>query len=237
MRRMAFVALMLLGGCQAQTDSRALTREEVLVRISASSQAEAAPTEARLTAGVSSIAASARAAAEANARAITAVTQALTALKVAPADLQTVDVGLERIDWGSNRDRFEARNTLSIRLRDLARAGEAVAAVTEAGANVLSGPALSVGDPEAATRSAYAAAFQAARARADAYAAAAGMTVDRVIAIRDGAAMGGADPYPVGGAMAEQAAPPPVIAAPPIMPGTNRAMVTVSADFALTPKE
>lgn len=236
MRRIAYVALMLLGACQAQTDTRTLTRDEALVRVSASSMAEAAPTEARLTAGVTSIAASARAAAAANARAITAVTQALTALKVAPADLQTVDVGLQRIDWGPNKGRFEARNTISIRLRDPARAGEAVAAVTEAGANVLSGPALTVGDPEAATRSAYAAAFRAARARADAYAAAAGMTVDRVIAIRDGAAMGGDDPYPVGGAMAEQAAPPPVVA-PPIMTGTNRAMVTVSADFALTPKE
>src|SRR3546814_19628744 len=65
-------------------------------------------------------------------------------------------------------------------------AGGAVAATTRAGANGLSGPTLRVSDQEAATKSAYAAAYRAARARAEAYAGAAGLKIDRVLTIRDG---------------------------------------------------
>ena len=64
--------------------------------------------------------------------------------------------------------------------------GEAIAAATEAGANLLSGPDLRVSDREKASRSAYAAAYRAARARAEAYAGAAGLKIDRVLAIHDG---------------------------------------------------
>ena len=65
------------------------------------------------------------------------------------------------------------------------RAGDAVAAVTEAGANIVSGPNLSMTDPEATANLAYADAYKAARKRAEAYAEAAGMEVSRVLYIRD----------------------------------------------------
>lgn len=49
----------------------------------------------------------------------------------------------------------------------MTKASEAIVATTEAGANLLSGPNLRVADAEKASLSAYAAAYQAARARAD----------------------------------------------------------------------
>ena len=231
-RLLATLAAMLFAtGCDRAHQSR-LGRDEVLVQVSATAEASARPNVAEFSAGMSSIAASAGAASQANARTMAAVTAALTKLGVAEADLQTRDIGLQRIDYGPNRGRFEARNTLAVRMRDVAKAGAAVAAATEAGANILSGPALSVGDPEMATRDAYAAAYKVARARADAYASAAGMKVTRVLVIRDAGRMNEPSPYDDRMMVQAESTPPPVVA-PPVMAGTNRATVTVSADFAL----
>ena len=154
-------------------------------------------------------------------------------LGVKEDDLQARLITLSRIDYGPNRGRFQAYNLIDVKVRDIKRAGEAIAAITEAGANVLSGPNLRVSDPENAARSAYAAAYRAARARADSYAQAAGLEVARVLAIRDG---GGPVPYRYEGdaVMAEQAAPPPVAtAAPPVQPGISTREVQIRVDFAL----
>src|SRR3546814_13439397 len=80
-------------------------------------------------------------------------------------DLQTRQLTVNRIDWGANKGKYEAVNRVEVRMRAVDKAGEAVAATTRAGANVLSGPTLRVSDQEAATKSAYAAAYRAPRAR------------------------------------------------------------------------
>jgi uncharacterized protein YggE len=118
-----------------------------------------------------------------------------------------------------------------VRIRELNRAGEAIAAATDAGANILSGPSLRVADPEAASRSAYAAAYRSARARAEAYAQAAGMRIARVLAIRDAGEGGGPIPYPEEGAM--DMAMNARTEAPPVMPGMNESAVRIRVDFAL----
>jgi hypothetical protein len=117
---------------------------------------------------------------------MTKVTDALKAFGVAGKDLQTRQLTVSRIDWGANKGKYEAVNQVEVRMRAVDKVGEAVAATTQAGANVLSGPTLRVSDQEAATKSAYASAYRAARARADAYAGAAGLKIDRVLTIRDG---------------------------------------------------
>jgi uncharacterized protein YggE len=122
---------------------------------------------------------------------------------------------------------------VEVRVRNLARVSEAIAATTEAGGNVLSGPNLSLANPEAASRSAYAQAYKAARARAEAYAEAAGLKVARVLAIRDGGETG-VFPH-VGDAMGE-AAVAQTVAPPPFRPGMNTSEVRVRADFALAAK-
>jgi len=214
-------------------DARGLQRDEVLVQISASGRADSRPDEARFTAGVSTVAPTAAAASTGNNEAINRVVAALRALGIRPEDIQTRSITLNRVDFGPNRGRFEANNQIEVRVRDLRKAGTAIGAATEAGANVLSGPNLDVADPEAASRAAYGAAYRAARARAEAYAEAAGLRIDRVLAIRDLEATGG--PIAAAGLMEDQAAAP-AVQPPPVLPGRNSSEVRIRVDFALAPQ-
>lgn len=138
-------------------------------------------------------------------------------------DVQTQSVTLSRIDYGPERGRHTAGNLVEMRVRDLDKVGAAMAAVTEAGGNVLSGPNLRVANPERADDAAHAAAYRAARARAEAYADAAGLEVKRVLAIHDS----GAGPGPIGygyETTTTDVGPPPPIAArasPPVRPGVG----------------
>ena len=112
--------------------------------------------------------------------------------------------------------------------------------MTEAGANLLGGPDLRISDREAASRSAYAAAYRAARARAEAYAGAAGLEIDRILSIQDAGEFGTPIPYSRttdAGMMVEQsaapvAAPPPPPSAP-FSPGVTTQDVRVRVDCAL----
>ncbi|MEO6581093.1 MAG: SIMPL domain-containing protein, partial [Sphingomicrobium sp.] len=97
-------------------------------------------------------------------------------------------------------------------------------------------PNLRVTDAEKASLSAYGAAYKAARVRADAYAAAAGMKVSRVLAIRDGGQFGG-EPQPMMRTMNAQMAAPPTVAPPPpppFSPGLSTSSVSVQVEFALS---
>lgn len=234
MRRAGLMMTMLasLAACAQQApDPRGVERDEVLLQVVATGRADTRPDEARFTAGVSTIAATAAAASAGNNAVINRVVAALERLGVRGDDVQTRQITLGRIDYGQNRGRFQANNMIEVRIRDVARAGQAIAATTEAGANVLSGPDLRISDPEAANRSAYAAAYRAARARAEAYAQAAGLRVARVLAIRDTGEADGPIPYGRDMIMAEDAAQ--TVAPPPVRPGLETSQVRVRADFAL----
>ncbi|HEX8571789.1 MAG TPA: SIMPL domain-containing protein [Allosphingosinicella sp.] len=215
-------------------DPRGVGHGEVLLQVAATGRSETRPDEARFTVGVESVGPSAAAASAANNQKMSRMVAALDRLGVKGDDLQTRALTIHRIDYGPERGRFQARNVVELRVREIGRAGEAIAAATEAGANLLSGPDMRVSDPEAASRSAYAAAYRAARARAEAYAEAAGLRIVRVLAIRDSGATGGGPMMSHDRDMSAQAtAPPPEEAAPPVRPGLNASEVRVRADFAL----
>jgi len=216
----------------APADPRGVDRDETLLTVTASGRADSRPDEARLQLGVQSDAGNAGDASRLNREKMDRVTSALSRLGVKADDLQTQNLSLSRINYGADRGRYRAYNTVEVTLRDMSKVGDAVTAVTEAGANVMSGPNLRVSDREAANKSAYAAAYRAARARAEAYAQAAGLKVARVLAIRDGGEGGGPIYYERDSAMAEQAAPPPV-ATPPVQAGVSTRQVQIRVDFAL----
>lgn len=235
--RSLFAVLLLAPGLAACTaaapDPRGVGRDETLVQVSASGRADARPDEARFTLGVETIAPTARAASAQNNATFAKVAAALARLGVKEDDLQTRSITLSRIDYGPNRGRFQANNLIDVKLRDIKRAGEAVAAITEAGANVLSGPNLRISDPEKSARSAYAAAYRAARARAETYARAAGLKVARVLAIRDGGDTDGPLHLPgIESAMNAQAMA--VSPEPPVQPGITTQQVQIRVDFALS---
>jgi hypothetical protein len=219
---------------RAPADPRGIDREEVLVLIAATGRADTRPDEARFTAGVQTIDSTAAAASRRNGEVINKVVAALQRLGVKAEDVQSRQVSLGRLEYGRDRGRFQANNMVEVRVRNVDRVGEAIAATTDAGANVLSGPDLRISDPDAANRSAYANAFRSARARAEAYAKAAGLRVGRVLAIRDTGESGSPGPYY--GAATAEVSPPPIarMSAPPVPPGLTTSQVAVRVDFALT---
>ena len=236
MRRIpcALLGLVASSACSDRTpDPRGVARDEVLVQIVAGGRADTRPDEARFTAGVETIAATSREASRRNSEVINRVLAAVEGLGVRKDDVQTRNVGLSRIDYGPNRGRFQASNSYDVRVRNIEKVGEAIAATTDAGANVVSGPNLLVSDQEAAGRSAYAQAYKAARARAQAYADAAGLKVSRVLAIRDSGEAGMPQPYAGDMAAEAQAVAP---AAPIVRPGMNRSEISIRVDFALAAK-
>lgn len=250
-RLFLFLAPLTLAACgDTSADPRGVDRSETLLSVSASGQAESRPDRAQFQAGIETWAGTARQASAANGDKIAEIVAALRALGVVERDIQTRTVSVQRIEYGSRRGQFRAANVVEVTLRDPAKAGAAVAAVTEAGANIVSGPSLSMTDPEATANLAYADAYKAARARAEAYAKAAGMEVGRVLYIRDAGGTQG-QTYLRGAEMVEQssvdarvgnhaavpvAPPPPPPVTPGMMIGTARSDVYIQVDFALRPK-
>ena len=231
-----------LAACgDAPEDPRGVDRDEVLLQVMASGRTDTRPNEARFTAGVQTIAPTAAAASQGNNAVMNKVASALERLGIKPDDVQTRQITLQRIDYGPERGRFQAHNVIEVRVRDLNQAGRAISVTTEAGANVVSGPNMTVADPEAASRSAYAQAYKSARARAETYAQAAGLEVTRVLSIRDSGESGvpeqfyGGPPPISRTASTVNAAPPPPEQAP-MRPGMNASEVRIRVEFALTPK-
>jgi uncharacterized protein YggE len=241
--------MLFLSACSPPSyDPRGVDHEETLLSVSATGEAETRPDMARFEAGVNNWAPNARTASEANATKIREIVEALRAAGVAERDIQTRTTGVQRIDYGDRRGQYQASNIVSITVRNVDKTGEAVTAVTEAGANIVSGPDLRMSDPEKAANSAYGAAFRAARARAEAYADAAGMEISRVLSIRDAGGAQGNRHLP--GAV--PVAPPPVAVSAQagwpgpeqgrgagggmIMAGQTTSAVAVQVDFALVPK-
>ncbi len=230
----ALAALSLASCGRNEPDSRGVGQGEVLLRVSTSGEAETRPDMARFSAGVSSIAATSQAATEANNKKMNRVMAAVEALGIKTDDTQTQALSVGRIDYGRDKGQFEASNTVSIKVRKIDDAGKIIAAATGAGANIISGPDLTIDDQEAASKGAYAAAFKAARTRAEAYAEAAGLKVLRVLSITDGSAMNEPIMYASEAMDAAAGAPPPPIkAAPPIRAGLTTSTAQVRVDFVL----
>ena len=242
MRSLLALPLLALAACQqSPADPRGVDHEETLLTVSATGQAENRPDEARFSVGVETMAGSAKAANAANAEKMQELMAALADFDIPEDKMQTRNLSVGRIDYGPERGRYRAYNILEIRMSDVERAGEAVTAVTDAGGNLVSGPQLTQSDPEAATKAAYADAYENARLRADAYAEAAGLRVTRILTIRDGGAGYGDGPYPVDAVALETsaAAPPPVRTqnTAPFQPGMNQSRVGVTVAFALEPAD
>jgi uncharacterized protein len=218
-------------------DPRGVDRDETLLSVSATGRNEVRPDMATFSAGIETFGSTGAAASQANEAKMKAIVDALAAQGIEAKDIQTQSISIGRIDYGPKRGQYEATNQVRVRVRNVDKASEAIGAVTAAKANLLSGPTLSQSDPEKAKLSAYGNAYKAARARAEAYASAAGMKIGRVLSIRDG---GGSGPQPYYGdaMMAEQSAAKTVapVSAPPISVGTDIIEVAVSVDFALEEK-
>jgi uncharacterized protein len=188
---------------------------------------ESVPNEALFSLGVSTNRSTARAALAANSVAMRKVLAAIDNAGVDAKDVktETVSVGPDYSD-GESPSGFTARNSVSVRIRDLPRAGAVLDAASQAGANEVNGPMLTRADREGLEARALEDAVRNARRRAEALADAAGVGLGRVTAIVEGFS-GGPEPLMATRASADAAS------SAPIRPGTEEIQATVTVTFAI----
>jgi uncharacterized protein len=198
------------------------------ITVNASGKVDAVPDRAALELGVETQASSAKTALAQNAERLRRVIAALRKGGVSKDDLQTSQVVLwpQHAGDGNAITGYSAQNTVSAEL-DVEQAGGAIDAAVAAGANVVSGPALSVTGRDELYRKALANAVEAGRAKAEAIAKAAGVSVGRVTAVVESA--GYEQPPPLAYAAAARDA----VATTEIEPGKQAIEATVTVTFAI----
>lgn len=208
MRMTAMVPAMLAAVVAAPlaAQSAAPKSEPATLTLTAEGAVVRAPDLVELAGGVMTSAPTAAAAMAGNAKAMSAVMAAVRKAGVAERDMQTRGLSLQpQYNYENNRQPvligYQATNTLALRLRDVAGAGQLVDTLVKAGANQIEGPDFRLDKPEAALDEARAAAVATARARAEIYARAAGMKLKRIVAISEGIEL----PAPIGRPMMKMA--------------------------------
>lgn len=210
----------------------AVPADGAILDIVATGESTQVPDVATLRSGVVIQAPTAAKALAENARRMAGVLTALKRAGVAARDIMTTAVTLTpqyRYVEGQPPaiTGYQATNTVAIRFRDVAASGAILDLLVAQGANQIEGPALSLSEPDAALDEARTDAIRRARARATLYARAAGLTVGRIVSIKEAGDQQGA-PEPMMFARAKDAAPSTSIIA-----GETRTAVTVAVRFQL----
>jgi uncharacterized protein YggE len=167
--------------------------------VSATGRTTRVPDVATIRSGVVTQNATAAVALSENATRMARVLAALKKAGVAPRDIATSNVSLSpQYRYGNNVPPvitgYQATNTVSVRFRDVAKSGAILNALVKEGANQIDGPNLSLDNPDAALDEARIEAVKIARARAETYARAAGMSVARIVSIGEGGENAGSPP-------------------------------------------
>jgi len=199
------------------------------ITVVGSGTARAVPDVADWSFGVQSDAETASAALNAASEATRRIIGALGDEGIAKEDLRTEQVSLypRTTDDGRAVIGYSATSSVHATVRDLGKAGSIVDAAVEAGANQVYGPSLRVADNRAQYRAAIEAALDDARARAQALAAKAGVTLGGPVAIVES---GGGTPGPVyDRGLAEASG-----AGVPIEPGVDEIAATLMVTYAIS---
>jgi uncharacterized protein YggE len=184
------------------------------------------PDEASFTIGVQTQGSTAREALAANSEQMRRVIAAVKSAGVAKGDIKTQDVSVSANYADEGRiDGYSARNSVLVKVRDLAKAGGILDAATNAGANEVYGPMLSRSDEDDLQAKALRSAVEDARKKAEALADAAGVRLGRVTSITEGFS-GGPQPYYAADARLAKAEAR-------IEPGTQDSQATVTVTFAI----
>ena len=173
--------------------------DATLLSVSAQAEARRAPDIATVSAGVVTQAADGNAAMRQNAEQMTRVLAAVKAAGVADRDVQTSGINLNpQYRYEENQPPritgYQASNTVTVKLRDVAKMGKVLDALVASGANQINGPSFGIDDPEPLFDQARLDALKQAQARAATYADALGLRVRRIVSIGEG---GGGMPVPM----------------------------------------
>lgn len=172
---------------------------ETTLQVSAESRVNRAPDIAYITAGVTEERPTAGEAMSAQSAAMNGVFEALRASGVQERDIQTSGLSLSpRYDYldttgpdGRRRGEqrlagYVASNQVTIRVRELDRLGQTLDRLVASGGNTVSGIRFAIDDDKAMRNEARTAAMKDAIAKAELYAAAAGLRVSRIVTIHEG---------------------------------------------------
>ena len=180
----------------------AMSSDGTLLSISAQSEARRVPDVATISAGVVTQALDANAAMRANAIQMGKVMGAIKAAGIAERDIQTSGINLNpQYKYVENQNPtitgYQASNTVSLKVRDLAKLGKVLDALVASGANQVNGPSFEVDQPEPAYDEARRGALDKAQIRAAMYAKALGLRVRRIVSISEGGGFRPPGPVPV----------------------------------------
>lgn len=202
------------------------------ISVTASGQVTAVPDIVRISTGVLAEATTAKEALSANTAAMSQVVEKLKALGLDAKDIQTSDFSVQpkylypQDGTPPKLTGYQVSNMVHIRVRNVARMGEVLDQVVDAGSNQVHGIQFEVSKADELQDSARKNAFAAALRKAQLYAAAAGAMLGPVISISEGPVQQG--PVPVmRQAMTEKAD------AVPIEAGEQALEVQVSVVWAL----
>lgn len=172
--------------------SIAAAAEGTLLNISANAEATRVPDVATLSAGVVTQAADGNSAMRQNAQQMDKVLAAIKAAGIAERDVQTSGVSLNpQYRYADNEapkiTGYQASNTVSLKVRDIAKLGKVLDALAAQGANQINGPSFEIDQPEPVYDEARLAALKKAQARAQTYAKSLGLQVRRIVSISENA--------------------------------------------------
>lgn len=202
--------------------------------LQARGESRVVPDIAVISAGVVTQAADAGTAMRENAARMSRVLAALKAAGLADKDVQTQSVNLSPQYRYANNEvpvitGYQANNTVTIRFRDIGKSGAVLDALVKQGANQISGPNLTVENPDAAQDAARLAAMKTLRARAELYAKAAGLKVGRILQLSESVDYNSPSPMPMMARMAADSS----MEKTSIAAGEQGIGVTVNAVFEL----
>ena len=174
-------------------DGDHMPADATLLSVSSQAEARRAPDIATVSAGVVTQAADGNTAMRQNAEQMSRVLAAVKAAGVAAKDVQTSGINLNpQYRYEENQPPritgYQASNTVTVKLRDVAKMGQVLDALVASGANQINGPSFGIAEPEPLYDQARADALKQAQARAATYADTLGLRVRRIVSISEGGA-------------------------------------------------
>ena len=228
----AIIALMTVGlvSCTDQHSTFVDTRS---VSVTGMGEASGVPDQAEVSAGVQILADTVLEATQENQSIVEKIMAALEEQGIPEERIQTSNYSIwAEQDYQEPRQNrisgYRVSNVVSIRIDDVSKVGDVLAAVTNAGANSIHGIQFGVKDTAALEQDARKAAMEDARARAEALATLAGVQLGEVLSISTSYGAG-----PPGPMMARSFEMADVASAPGVSPGQQSVNVQVNVSFAI----
>ena len=236
MLRYALPAVLLTAAVPmtAQAAEVQIASQGPVVELSVQEVVRSAPDVAQIGAGVFTRASTAQEAVRQNAQAMERLVERMRALGIARKDIQTSTFNLNP-DYRHNPQTGEqsfsgytVNNQITVKLRDLKRAGEVLDALVAAGANNIYGPNFMLEDDAGAKAEARTAAFASGRAMAENYARMAGYSSVRLLEVSESFQSYGPPPPMMAMARRGESA---ADASTPIEPGEVGTGVTITVKY------